>query len=91
MYGLHPLLLIEYILPTRLGENKDPQPIRVLTSQLSELRKLHENRLIAQDLVISNQLNRSLWSQNRFIKTKFQFGDYVSWFLGAVSKHALKF
>jgi hypothetical protein len=32
-----------------------------------------------------------LWSQNRFIKTKFQFGDYVLWFLGVVSKDAPKF
>jgi hypothetical protein len=51
------------------------------------LEKLHENMLIAHDLVISNQWNRSLWSQNWYIKTKFQFGDYVLWFLRVVSKH----
>jgi len=28
---------------------------------------------------------------DRFIETKFQFGNYVLWFLGVVSKHALKF
>jgi hypothetical protein len=33
----------------------------------------------------------SLWSQNRFIETKFWFGNYMSWFLGAISKHAPKF
>jgi hypothetical protein len=31
IYGLHPLLPIEYLLPSKLGENIDPQPIRVLT------------------------------------------------------------
>jgi hypothetical protein len=36
--------------------------------------------LITHDLIISNQWNKSLWSQNRFIETKFQFGDYVLWF-----------
>jgi hypothetical protein len=46
---------------------------------------------IAHDLVASNQWNMSLWSQNRFIKTKFQFGGYVLWFLRVVFKHALKF
>jgi hypothetical protein len=91
VYGLHPLLPIKYLLPSRPGENKDPQLVRVLPNQLSKLEKLLENRLIAQDLVISNQWNRSLWSQNWLIKTKFQFGDYVLWFPRAVSKHALKF
>ncbi len=71
MYGLHPLLLIKYLLPSRPGENKYPQLVRVLTSQLFELEKLQENRLITQDLVISNQWNKSLWSQNRFIKQSF--------------------
>jgi hypothetical protein len=31
----------------------------------------------------------SLWSQNQFIETKFQFGDYVLWFPRVVSKHVL--
>jgi hypothetical protein len=47
--------------------------------------------LITHDLVASNECNRSLWPQNWFIETKFQFGDYVLWFLGAISKHAPKF
>jgi hypothetical protein len=33
--------------------------------------------LIVQDLVASNQRNKSLWSQIWFIKTKFQFKDYL--------------
>jgi hypothetical protein len=29
VYGLHPLLPTEYLLPSRLGDNKNPQPIRI--------------------------------------------------------------
>jgi hypothetical protein len=36
-------------------------------------------------LLLINGIDRSLWSQNRFIETKFQFGDYVLWFLKVVS------
>jgi hypothetical protein len=61
--------------------------MRVLVNRLSNLEKLHENMLIAHDLVAFNQWNRSSWSQNRYIKTKFQFGDYVLWFPRVVSKH----
>jgi len=57
VYGLHPLLPTKYLLPSRPIDNKDPQPVRVLTSQLSKLEKLHENRLIGHDLVASNQWN----------------------------------
>jgi hypothetical protein len=62
VYGLHPLLPIEYLLPSKLGENGNPQLVKVLTSRLFELKKLQEIMLIAQDLVTSSQWNRSLWS-----------------------------
>jgi len=62
VYGLHPLLLTKYLLPSIPIDNKNPQLVRVLTSQLSKLEKLHENRLIKHDLVAFNQWNRSLWS-----------------------------
>jgi hypothetical protein len=91
MYGLHPLLPIKYFLPSRLSDNIDPQLVKVLTSQLSKLEKIQENELIMQDQVVYNKWNRSLWSQNRFIETKLQFGKYVLWFPGADSKHAPKF
>ncbi len=91
VYGLHPLLPTKYMLPFKPGETKDPQLVRVLISQLFKLEKLQANRLITHDLITSNQWNKSLWSQNWFIETKFQFGDYVLWFPGVISKHALKF
>jgi hypothetical protein len=40
VYGLHPLLPTKYLLPSRIGENWNPQPVRVLTSRLFELEKL---------------------------------------------------
>jgi hypothetical protein len=32
VYGLHPLLPMEYILPLKLGQSYDLTPVRVLTS-----------------------------------------------------------
>jgi hypothetical protein len=32
VYGLHPLLPIEYLLPSKPGENINPQPLGVLTN-----------------------------------------------------------
>jgi hypothetical protein len=53
VYKLHPLLPTK--LSPKLGEHVDPTPIRIITSQLLELKKLQENMLITHDLVISNQ------------------------------------
>jgi hypothetical protein len=74
-----------------LAKNRYPQPIRILISWIIELKKLQENKLIAQYLITSNQWNKSLWSRNWFIETRFQFGDYVLCFPRVVSKHVPKF
>ncbi len=58
VYELYPLLPIEYMLPSKPNDNRDPQLIRVLISQLYELKKLQKNKLIAQDPVAFNQWNR---------------------------------
>jgi hypothetical protein len=79
------------MLASKPSENKYPQFVKVLISQLSKLKKLHENKLIVQDLVAFNQWNKSLWSHNWFIETKFRFRNYILWFPRIVSKHALKF
>ncbi len=55
VYGLHPLLPAEHLLPSRPGDNKDPQLVKVLINQLSELEKLQENILIAHYLIVLNQ------------------------------------
>jgi hypothetical protein len=60
VYGLHPLLPTEYMLPSKCSDNIYPQPTRILTNRLSKLKKLYENMLIVKDLVVCNQWNRSL-------------------------------
>jgi hypothetical protein len=45
---------LQYLLPSKRGENKDPQPIKVLTNHLSKLKKPRDNRLIAHDIIVSN-------------------------------------
>jgi hypothetical protein len=42
-------------------------------------------------MITFNQWNQSLWFQIRYIKTKYQFGDYVTWFPGDVKACTLKF
>jgi hypothetical protein len=54
VYELHPLLPTEYLLPSKPRQNHDPRHVRILISKLSKLKKLEENRLIAQDLVAFN-------------------------------------
>jgi hypothetical protein len=52
------------MVPSIPNDDRYPQPEKVLTSQLYELQKLQENKLITHDLVAFNQWNISLWSQN---------------------------
>ncbi len=40
VYGLYPLLLIEYLLPSKVGQIYDPNHVKVLTSRLLELENL---------------------------------------------------
>ncbi len=40
VYGLHPLFLTSYLFPFKLGENKDPQHVKILINQLFKLEKL---------------------------------------------------
>jgi hypothetical protein len=46
VYGLHPLLRIEYLLPSKLGEIVDPTLIWVFISYLLELKFLQKDKLI---------------------------------------------
>ncbi len=47
VYGLHPLMLIKYVLPTIDGDHRDVGPTRVLIAILIKLEKLQENKLDA--------------------------------------------
>jgi hypothetical protein len=40
VYGLHPLMPIEYIVPVINGNEKESTPMIVLTSKITELEKL---------------------------------------------------
>jgi hypothetical protein len=45
VYGLHPLMPIEYIVPVASGDEIDNTPMKVLTSNIIELEKLQEVRM----------------------------------------------
>jgi len=47
MYGLHPLMPIEYVLPTINGDHINAKPTRIPTVRIIELEKLQENKLEA--------------------------------------------
>jgi len=40
MYGLHPLMPIEYIVLVVSGDERDNTPMRILTSRITKLEKL---------------------------------------------------
>jgi hypothetical protein len=60
MYGLHPLMPIEYIVLIANGNERDNIPMRVLTSRIKELEKLQEVRMHAAKIW---KWNRTLWNQ----------------------------
>jgi hypothetical protein len=45
VYGLHPLMPIDYIVPVVGGDEKDSTPVRVLISIIIELKKLQETKM----------------------------------------------
>jgi hypothetical protein len=45
MYGLHPLMPIEYIVVNVGGNEKNNILVRVLTSRIINLEKLHEPKM----------------------------------------------
>ncbi len=77
VYGLHPLMLTKYVLPTISGDHKDREPAKIIIARTIKLEKLQENKLEAQNNVGINQWSNFLWSQHKHKKKKFQFGNYV--------------
>jgi hypothetical protein len=51
VYGLHPLMPIEYVLSTISGDQRNIKPTRVLTTIIIELEKLQEIKLEAYNNV----------------------------------------
>ncbi len=91
MYGLHPLMPIQYIVPVVGGNERDNTLLKVLTSIISKLEKLQEARMQAKETTDIQQWNRTLWSQQKNLKNQFNFGDYVLWFPKGNKSHLMKF
>ncbi len=45
VYGLHPLIPIEYIVLVVVGDERHSTPVRVLTNRIIELEKLKEAKI----------------------------------------------
>jgi hypothetical protein len=45
VYGLHPLMSTEYIVPLASGNERDSTPMRVLTSKIIKFKKLQEAKM----------------------------------------------
>jgi hypothetical protein len=51
--------------------------MRVLTNKISKLVKLQKARMQAAKTIGIQKWNRTLWSQQKNLEKKFNFGDYV--------------
>jgi hypothetical protein len=51
MYGLHPLMPIEYIVLIVGGDERNNTLVRVLTNRIIELKKLHEARMQVVEII----------------------------------------
>jgi hypothetical protein len=52
MYGLHPLMPMEYIVPIAGGNKRDNTLVRVLTNRVSKLEKLQEVKMQVIETII---------------------------------------
>jgi hypothetical protein len=63
VYGLHPLMHIEYILPVIDSNHKEGNLVKILISKVLELEKLHKNILQFKFKLRTQQWNRFFWSE----------------------------
>jgi hypothetical protein len=91
VYGLHPLMCIEYIILIASEDERDNTPMIVLISRITKLKKLQEARMQAMKTARIQQWNRALWSQQTNLEKLFSFGDYVLWFPKGNKSHLRKF
>ncbi len=59
---------IDYIMRIVGGNEKDNTLVRVLTSRITELEKLQEDRIKATKTTCIQQWNRTLWRQQKNVK-----------------------
>jgi hypothetical protein len=60
VYGLHPLMPIEYIVLVVCGDEKDSTPVRLLISIIIELKKLQETKMQITKTARIEQWNKAL-------------------------------
>jgi hypothetical protein len=65
VYGLCPLMPIEYIVLVASGNERDNTLVRVLTSRVTKLEKLQKTRMHDVDITRIQQWNRALWNQQK--------------------------
>ncbi len=68
VYGLHPLMPIGYVFQALTGDHRYPNHVRVLTSNLTQLEKLQNEKLQAQEIVGNKQWNCEV---NRGIQRRY--------------------
>jgi hypothetical protein len=92
VYGLHPLMPTEYIVPTRRTDGAlDFTPTCVLTACLANLEQMDSARHHAQQVVGERQWSRALWNQQHYRQKDFQLGDSILWYPKGQKEHVGKF
>jgi hypothetical protein len=81
----------EYTDPVAGGNERDNTPVKVLTSRIIKLKKLHEARMKVAKITGIQQWNKTLWNQQKNPKKQYNFGDYVLWFPKGNKSHLNKF
>ncbi len=75
MYGLHPLMPTKYIVPLVGGNERDNISVRVLTSKITKLEKLLEDKTQTAESTRIQQWNKALWNQQKNLEKQFSLGD----------------
>ncbi len=91
LYGLHPLMPIEYIVLIDGGNEKGNTLVKFVISRITKLEKLQEATMQAIEITSSQQWNRTIWNQQKNPEKQFNFGDYVLWFPKGNKSHLRKF
>jgi len=92
MYGFHPLMLIEYLEPTKPSDIEIfIEPIQVLTYQITKLEKLNESKDIVLVPRIQKQWKHVLWAHNHYKEENISLKNYVLWFPNSKKSHIGKF
>jgi len=73
VYGLHPLILIEYVLLAISGDHKDAEPTKVLTTRNYRVGEVTRKQSGSSEQCWGKPMSIFLWSQQKQTNNKFQF------------------